>query len=55
MLIEQYRYHAVAAVVIVAFPISIYLSKCAVVAVQNYVDKSMSLIIPIELAQKKRG
>ena len=38
------RHHAVASVVIVAFPISICLSKFAVVVVQNYVDKSMSPI-----------
>ena len=38
-----YRNHAAAAAVVVAFPISIFLSKFAVVAVQNLVDKSMSL------------
>ena len=39
-----YRNHAVAAVAVAAFPIFIFLSKFAVVAVQNLVDKLMSLI-----------
>ena len=39
-----YQNHAVAAVLVVAFPISIFFLKFAVAAVQNLVDKSMSLI-----------
>ena len=38
-----YRNHAVAAVLVVAFPISVFLSKFTVVAVRNSVDKLMSL------------
>ena len=48
-----YRNLAVAAVVVVAFPISTFLSKFVVVAVQNLVNKSMSLIGI--LSSKKSG
>ena len=47
------NHHAVAAVVVVAFPISTFLSKFAVVAVQKLVDKSRSLIGSLNEAKKR--